>query len=163
MLLLTLCISIRDGVSWAWQWYTCLLKSVAGLGRYCERFFITTSVIFHFDHFPWSSSLFTVAELANAFLPLQMYQTFNLATPDITAVSLMHFWFFSLMMPPRLVSVSLWIFEKWSATKYKFNSGNQHLIYLIKTHNDICHGFRYIRYCDEGLSINLLPKQFFFL
>ncbi len=83
-----------------WQWHIYLLESVLLLAGCCERVFLyhgEDSLIIHHCCPPWTSMPFYIAELISAFFFLRMYQTVDLATPNVPAISLMDlFCFWSL-------------------------------------------------------------------
>ncbi len=82
------------------QWHVYLLESVLLFAGCCERVFIyhgEDSLIILLCCPLWTSSPFYVAELTRVFFFLRMYQTVDLATPNVPAISLMDlFCFWSL-------------------------------------------------------------------
>ncbi len=86
-----------------WQWHIYLLESVLLLTGCYERGFLyhgEDPTIIHQCCPLWTSRPFYVAELNSAFFFfLRMYQTVDLATPNVPAISLMDlFWFWSLII-----------------------------------------------------------------
>ncbi len=74
-----------------WQWDVYLLESVL-LAGCCERDFLyhgEDPPIIHRGCLPWTSRPFYVAEHTSAFFFLRMYQTVDLTTMNVPAISLM--------------------------------------------------------------------------
>ncbi len=83
-----------------WQWHVYLLESVLLLAGCCERVFLyhgEVPLIIHHCCPLWTSRPFYVAELTSVPFSLGMYQTVDLATSNVPAISLMDlFCFWSL-------------------------------------------------------------------